>query len=142
MVSCSDILSVVFCALIFLPRVLHSLFKIQIFILAVLGPGCCAGFALVAASRGHPSLRWRSFSLQWLLLQSTGSRSRGLGGRGSQAPEHKLSNPGARAYLLHGKWDLLGPGIKLVSPDVADGLSTTEPLGKPLYSYSISIYYF
>ena len=82
------------------------------------------------------------FSLQQLLLlQSTGSRSRGLGSRGSGAPGHRLSSCGAQAYLLC-KWVLPGPGIKLVSPEVADGLSTTEPTGKPLYSYSIRIYYF
>jgi len=28
-------------------------------------------------------------------------------------------------------WDLLGPGIKPMSPALAGGFFTTEPLGKP-----------
>ena len=79
MISCSDILFMVFCTLTFLPRVLHSLLKNLIYLfLAVLCLRCCVGFSLVVVSRGYPSLQWGSFSLQWLLLQSTGSRSRGL----------------------------------------------------------------
>ena len=79
MISCSDILFMMFCTLTFLPRVLHSLFKNLIYLfLAVLCLRCCVVFSLVVVSRGYPSLQWGSFSLQWLLLQSTGSRSRGL----------------------------------------------------------------
>ena len=51
---------------------------------------------------------------------------------GSQALEHKLNSCGARALLLHGMWDLLGPGIELVSPALAGGFFTTESLVKPI----------
>ena len=45
--------------------------------------------------------------------------------------EHRLSSCGARAYLLHGMWDLPGPGIESVSPALAGGFLTTAPPGKP-----------
>ena len=44
----------------------------------------------------------------------------------------RLSNCGSRAQLLHGMWDLPGPGLKPVSPAPAGGLPTTAPPGKPL----------
>ena len=40
-----------------------------------------------------------------------------------------LSSCGTRAQLLHGMWNLPGPGIEPVSPALADGLSTTGPPG-------------
>ena len=43
----------------------------------------------------------------------------------------RLSNRGSRAQLLHGMWDLPGPGLEPVSPAVAGGFSTTAPPGKP-----------
>ena len=43
----------------------------------------------------------------------------------------RLSNCGSRAQLLHGMWDLPGPGLEPVSPALAGGLSTTAPPGKP-----------
>ena len=65
--------------------VLRVGFKIYIYIhtiyflvLAVLGL-CCTSFSLVAGSGGYFPLKCMGFSLQWLLLlQSTGSRARGL----------------------------------------------------------------
>ena len=45
----------------------------------------------------------------------------------------RLSNCGSRAQLLHGMWNLLGPGLELVSSALAGGLSTTVPPGKPPY---------
>ena len=44
--------------------------------------------------------------------------------------EHWLSSAGARVRLLHGMWDLLGPGIELMSPALAGGFLTTRPAGK------------
>ena len=47
--------------------------------LAVLGLISCSGFSLVVVSRGYSLVAVKGFSLQWfLLLQSTGSRARGL----------------------------------------------------------------
>ena len=55
---------------------------------------------------------------------------------------HRLSNCGSRAHLLHGMWDLPGPGLEPVSPALAGRLSTTAPPGKPLpfvYSFLSSL---
>ena len=43
----------------------------------------------------------------------------------------RLSNCGSRAQLLHGMWDLPGPGLEPVSPALAGGFLTTAPPGKP-----------
>ena len=45
----------------------------------------------------------------------------------------RLSNCGSRAQLLHGMWDLPGPGHEPVSPALAGRFSTTAPPGKPCY---------
>ena len=49
----------------------------------------------------------------------------------SQALEHRLSSCGAWAKLLHGMWDLPGPGIEPVSPALVGGLFTIEAPGEP-----------
>ena len=56
-----------------------------------------------------------------------------LGARASVVVARGLSSCGARALLLHGMWDLPGPGIKPVSPALAGGFLTTVPPGKSLY---------
>ena len=90
------------------------------------------GLSLVAASRGYSLLHCEGFSLRWLLLlRSTGSRCAGFSSCGSRALEHSLSSCGARAQLLHGMWDLPGPGLEPVSPALAGGFLTTGPPGKP-----------
>ena len=70
------------------------------------------------------------FSLQWLvLLRSTGSRAHGL---------QYLQLMGSRAQaqeLPRGIWDLLGPGIELVSAASAVRSFTSEPQGKPWFSF-------
>ena len=50
---------------------------------------------------------------------------------GSRALELRLSSCGVQASLLHGMWDLPGPGPEPVSPALAGGFSTTAPPGKP-----------
>ena len=62
---------------------------------------------------------------------------------GAQAPGHLPSgccfralgylpsSCGARASLLHGMWNLPGPGIKPMSPTLTSEFFTTEPPGKP-----------
>ena len=57
----------------------------------------------------------------------------GLSSCGSRALECRLSSCGAWALLLHGMWDLPGPGLEPVSPTLAGRLSTTAPPGKSLY---------
>jgi len=42
-----------------------------------------------------------------------------------------LNNCGAQTLLLHGMWDLLGPGIEPVSSAKTGGLFTTEPQKNP-----------
>ena len=49
----------------------------------------------------------------------------------SLVAEHRLSNCGSRAQLLHGMWDPPRPGLEPVSPALAGRLSTTAPPGKP-----------
>ena len=89
------------------------------------------GLSLVAGSGGYSSLQCAGFSLRWLLLlRSTGSRLTGFSSCGSRALERRLSSCGARAKLLCSMWDLPGPGLEPVSPELAGGLLTSVPPGK------------
>ena len=66
--------------------------------------------------------------MRWLLLWwSTGSRHVGFSSCGSQALECRLSSCGIRAGLLRSMWDPPGPGIKPVSPALADQGSPLNP---------------
>ena len=47
----------------------------------------------------------------------------------------RLSNCGSRAQLLHGMWDVPGPGLEPMSPALAGGLPTTAPPGKPYTTF-------
>ena len=79
----------------------------------------------------YSSLQCVGFSLLWLLLlRSMGSKRAGFRSCGSWALECRLSSCGARAYLLHGMWDLPGPGLESVSPALAGRFLTIEPPGK------------
>ena len=54
----------------------------------------------------------------------------------SPAAEHRLqtrrlSNCGSQAQPLRGTWDLPRPGLEPASPELAGGLPTTAPPGKP-----------
>ena len=71
---------------------LKVLFILLLF-LAMQGLCCCAGFSLVAASRGYSLVAGR----RWLLLlQSMGSRSSVFSSCGSWALEHRFNSCGAR----------------------------------------------
>ena len=59
---------------------------------------------------------------------------------GCRALEHRLCSCGTRAYLLHGTWDLPGPGIEPISPALSDGFFTTESPGKPCYIVFTLVY--
>ena len=93
------------------------------------------GLSLVAASGGYSSLPWAGFSLWWLLLRSTSSRHAGFGSCGLRTLELRLSSCGARAYLVRGIGDLPRPGLKPVSPALADRFLTTAPPGKSSYPF-------
>ena len=67
--------------------------------------------------------------------------ARRLSNCGSQTVEHRLSSCGARAYLLRGMWDLLGPGLEPTSPALAGGFLTTAPPGKPQQLFIIICLY-
>ena len=73
------------------------------------------------SERGPLQLRGMGFSLQWLLLfLSVGSGHEGFSSCGSQALKHRVSRCGAQAFLPLGTWDFPGPGIKPLSPALAD----------------------
>ena len=48
----------------------------------------------------------------------------------SLVAEHWLSSCGALTWLLHGMWDLPGPGIEPMSPSLAGTFLTTGRPGK------------
>ena len=54
----------------------------------------------------------------------------------------RLSSCGSRAQLLHGMWDLPGPGLEPVSPASAGRFSTTAPPGKPQIRISEDTFFF
>ena len=58
--------------------------------------------------------------------------ARVLSSWGSRALEHRVSSCGTRAQLLHGMWDLPGPGLEPVSPALAGRFLPSAPPGKPL----------
>ena len=100
---------------VFLKNYYYYCYFIYLFLTA-LGLRCWAWASLVVASGGYPTLRCVGFSLWWLLLQqSTGFRRAGF------------SSCGTGAQLLHGMWDLPGPGLEPVSPALAGGFLTTAP---------------
>ena len=99
----------------------------------------CAGSSLlrtgispVAAGGGDSVLTYVGFSLQWLLLLwITGPRVHALNIYCSLAPEHRFNSCGAQVYLIHGMWDLPGPGIKPMSPALSGSFFVAGPPGKP-----------
>ena len=49
----------------------------------------------------------------------------------------RLSSCGSWAQLLHGMWNLPGPGLEPVSPALAGRFATTAPSGKPLNDFEL-----
>ena len=68
-------------------------------------------------------------------VQAAAAGALGLSSCVSWAVEHRLSNCGTQAQLLHGMWDLPRSGIEPVSPALAGGFFTTEPPGKPSHFF-------
>ena len=61
----------------------------------------------------------------WLFLCNTDSRCVGF------------SSCGARAQMIHGMWNLPGPGIEPVSLALSGTFLTTVPLGKSLHTFNL-----
>ena len=74
--------------------------------------GSVAAWAFCSSGKWRLGLQCTGFSLPCLLLQSTGSRVRGLSRRGPRALEHRLSTCSTPVQLPYGIWNLLRPGIK------------------------------
>ena len=93
------------------------------FFSACTGQGSSAG-----AGRGS-SWRWSPRGTQG--LQASGLRA--LRPLGSWALGQRLSSCGTWAQLLRSTRDPPGSGVEPVSPELAGGFLTLEPLGKPCY---------
>ena len=103
-------------------------FKMYLFLL-VLGLHAVCGLPLSHCSCN--SLLPRVGCGAWLCgMQASVVATCGLSSCGSRALEHRLSSYVSLAQLLQGMWDLLGPGIKPVSPALAGRFFSTEPPGK------------
>ena len=84
------------------------------------------GLSPSVVSGGCSLLRCEGFlSQRFLPLWSTGFRRK------------SFSSCGTWAYLPCGMWNLPGPGIESLSPELAGGFLTTGPPGKPLPSSQI-----
>ena len=82
-------------------------------------------FSLVVVSRGYPLVGHGLLISVASRVQSMGSRAQGFSICGSWALEHGLSSCDARAWLLHGIWDLPGSGIEPLSPSLVGGFFTS-----------------
>ena len=74
---------------------------------------------------------WASQGCGFSCCKTRAPGHEGFGGCSRWALALRLSSRGAQASLLHGLWDLPGPGSEPLVPALAGGLSTTEPPGKP-----------
>ena len=101
-------------------------------------------FSLVAASRGYTSAAVHRLPIAVVSLVAecwlegrwaSAAAAPGLNSCGSQAPEHKPNSCGTGAQLLQGMWDLPGSEIELLSLALAGGFFTSEPPGKPSFSF-------
>ena len=104
---------------------LKNLFILFILFLAALGPRRCTRGPpsrgergpLAAAAPGPP------------IAVASPAAEHGLQVRGLQSAGSAVGTH--RAQLLHGVWDLPGPGLKPMSPALAGSLPTIVPPGKP-----------
>ena len=63
-------------------------------------------------------------------MQASVTVARRLNSCGLWALERGLSGCGSRPQVLGGMWNLPGPGIKAVSPELAGGFLSTASPGK------------
>ena len=107
--------------------------------LAVLGLCGHMGFSLFAESRIYSLVEVHGLLIDVDFLvaehglwgvQASAGVAPGLSGC-SWAPQNRLKSWGTWALLLCSMWDLLGSGIKSVSPALEGEFFTTEPSGNP-----------
>lgn len=91
------------------------------------------GLSVVAVGRGHSLVVVCGFSQWWPLVAEHG-RSSGLHDRGPGPPGHRLSSPGAPAWLPPARGDvhLSGLGVEPLSPGLVGNFFATEPPGEVL----------
>ena len=100
---------------------LFFFFLINLFIFGCVGSSLlCAGFLQLL--RAGTTLRCGARASRCGGFSFCGARA-----LGEWALERRLSACGEWAQLLCGMWDLPGPGLKPVSPELAGGLLTTPP---------------
>ena len=90
-----------------------------------------AGATLCCSARAFHCHGFSCCGAQALGARASVVVARSLSSCGSRDLERRLSSCGARAQLLHGMWDLPGPGLEPMYPALADGSLTTAPRGKP-----------
>ena len=106
---------------------------INFLFLAVLGLHRCtdcslaAGVGLLPSSRDVQASHCSGFSH----CGAQALRHSGFSSWSSWALEHRLNSCGSWALMLHGMRDLLGSGIKSVSPALAGRFFATEPPRRP-----------
>ena len=118
-----------------------NLFILFYLLLSVLGLCCCARAFSSCSERGLLFVAVRRLLIvvaslvEEHRLQACGLQQlwhAGFSSCGSRALEHRLSSCGSRAQLLCSMWDLPGPGLEPVSPELAGRFLTTAPPGKSL----------
>ena len=121
-----------------------ELFLLYFIFMAALGLCCCtraflwlrrAGATLHCDARASHCSGFSCCGARALGAQASVAVAQGLSSCGSWALERRLSSCGTRASLLHGMWDLPGPGLEPMSPALAGGFLTTEPPGKSPHVY-------
>ena len=112
-----------------------------IYLLAALGLRCCAW---AFSSCGERGLLFVAVCGLLIAVASLCCRAQALGtwaavvvacglsSCGTRALECRPSSCGTRYQLLRGMWDLSGPGLEPVSPELTGGFPTTAPPGKSL----------
>ena len=108
-------------------------------LLAVPGLRCCVGCSLVVATRGYSLVAVHELFIAVAFCRTAGSRTSGLQwswllGSEAQAQEWRT---GLDACSM---WGISRSGIESVSPELAGGLLTTEPSGKPCSIVLISLH--
>ena len=109
-----------------------------------LGLHCYKNFSLVAKNGGYPlfAVHWLLIAMAFLVVEhglygswASVFTACGPSSYGSWALEHKFSSCEARTYLFLGTWDLPGPRIEPMSPELAARFFTTEPPRKTQHIY-------
>ena len=95
------------------------------------GFSCCGARALGAQASVLVARGLSSYGLWALGVRASVVVACRLSSCGTRALDHRLSSCGTQALLLHGMWDLPGPGLEPVSSALAGGFLTTAPPGKP-----------